>query len=138
MLTYKIPSRPTAGRVYVWRKLRRLGAVLLHDAAWVLPATPQTREQFQWLAAEIAELGGEASLWESHLVLGGGEKLVQSFLAEVHAEYDEILADLARKSPDLAALSRRYQQVRAQDYFRSPKGEKVRKALLSSRGGPKQ
>jgi membrane-bound lytic murein transglycosylase MltF len=69
---------------------------------------------------------------------GQEEELAQRFLAEVNPAYDEILADLARESPDLAALSRRYQQVRTQDYFRSPKGEKVRKALISSRGGTKR
>jgi hypothetical protein len=60
VLVYKIPREPAAGRVYVWRKLQRLGALLLHDAVWLLPDTPWTREQFQWLAVEIRELGGEA------------------------------------------------------------------------------
>src|SRR5215470_17625520 len=59
LLVYKVPREPTAGRAMVWRKLKRLGALLLHDAVWVLPATPWTREQFQWLAVEIGELGGE-------------------------------------------------------------------------------
>jgi hypothetical protein len=52
LLLYKVARQPSARRVYIWRKLKRLGALLLHDAAWVLPATPRTREQFQWLAAE--------------------------------------------------------------------------------------
>ena len=55
LLIYKIPNEPSAGRVFVWRKLKKLGAMLLHDAVWVLPATPQTKEHFRWLAAEIAE-----------------------------------------------------------------------------------
>jgi len=56
LLVYKIPREPTAGRVYVWRKLKQLGAIAVQDAVWVLPAAPRTREQFQWLAAEIADL----------------------------------------------------------------------------------
>ena len=80
LLVYKIPREPTASRAQVWRKLKRLGALLLHDAVWVLPATPWTREQFQWLAVEIGELEGEAYLWESHLLLNGqAEALVQQF-----------------------------------------------------------
>ncbi len=71
LLVYKIPREPTSSRALVWRKLKRLGALLLHDAVWVLPATAWTREQFQWLAVEIGELGGEAYLWESHLLLSG-------------------------------------------------------------------
>ena len=32
----------------------------LDDAAWALPYTSAAREQFQWLAVEIQERGGEA------------------------------------------------------------------------------
>ena len=136
LLVYKLPPEPTSVRVYVWRKLKRLGAMLLHDAAWVLPATPRNREHLQWLAAEIVELGGESLLWEAHLVLGQEEALVRQFLAQVEPAYQEILRELEREHADLAALSRRYQQVRAQDYFQSELGERVRRALEAARGGP--
>ena len=136
LLVYKIPREPTASRAAVWRKLKRLGALLLHDAVWVLPATPWTREQFQWLAVEIGELGGEAYLWESHLLLNGqSEALEQQFQARVDGAYQEILDDLEQEDADLVALSRKYQQVRAQDYFHSALGTHVRERLMSARGG---
>ena len=136
LLVYRIPREPTASRATVWRKLKRLGALLLHDAVWVLPATPWTREQFQWLAVEIGELGGEAHLWESRLLLNGQEDaLVQQFQARVDATYQEILDELEREDADLVALSRKYQQVRAQDYFHSVLGTHVRERLMSARGG---
>ncbi|GAA3324924.1 hypothetical protein GCM10020331_054720 [Ectobacillus funiculus] len=76
-LVYKIPRNPSKIRVYVWRKLKKLGAVLLHDSVWCLPSHPKkTKEQFQWLTVEIQELGGEASLWESQLVLGMNEESI--------------------------------------------------------------
>ena len=136
LLVYRIPREPTSSRATVWRKLKRLGALLLHDAVWVLPATPWTREQFQWLAVEIGELEGEAYLWESHLLLNGqAEALVQQFQARVDATYQEILEELEQDEPDLVALSRKYQQVRAQDYFHSELGIHVRERLMSARGG---
>ena len=46
----------------------------------------------------------------------------------------EILSGLEQSDPDLATLSRRYQQARAQDYFNSPLGQRVREALLKARG----
>jgi hypothetical protein len=135
LLAYKVPREPTSSRVYVWRKLKKLGAVALQDAVWLLPASPQTREQFQWLAAEITELGGEATLWESNLVQGSADgSLERRFEDLVETPYKEILAALKRRKPDLAALSRRYQQTLAQDYFKSELGQKVRKALLSATG----
>jgi hypothetical protein len=136
LLVYKIPREPTSSRALVWRKLKRLGALLLHDAAWVLPATPWTREQFQWLAVEIGELGGEAYLWESHLLLNGqADALVQQFQTRVDAAYREILDEAEQDEADLVALSRMYQQVRAQDYFRSALGVQVRARLMRARGG---
>jgi DNA-binding transcriptional regulator PaaX len=136
LLVYKIPREPTSSRATIWRKLKRLGALLLHDAVWVLPATPWTREQFQWLAVEIGELEGEAYLWEARLLLNGqAEALVQQFQARVNRAYQEILEELSQDEADLVALSRKYQQVRAQDYFHSELGRHVREQLMTARGG---
>jgi len=136
LLVYKIPREPTSSRATIWRKLKRLGALLLHDAVWILPATPWTREQFQWLTVEIGELEGEAYLWESHLLLNGqAEALAQQFQSRVDAAYQEILGELEREETDLVALSRRYQQIGAQDYFHSALGTHVRERLMSARGG---
>ena len=136
LLVYKIPREPTASRVYVWRKLKQLGAISAQDAIWVLPATPRTQEQFQWLASEIIELKGEASLFQSQLVFASdGPSLRERFEAPVRAAYEEILTALQRRKPDLAALSKKYQQAKEQDYFQCELGERVRKKLLSADGG---
>ncbi len=135
LLLYKVPPEPTANRVSVWRKLKRLGALLLHDAVWVLPPSPRTLEELQWLAADIHERGGDAMLWEASLCLDGrDEELVQQFVAQVDSVYTDIMAELQQANADLAGLSRRYQQARRHDYFRSPLGERVRAALLSAGG----
>ena len=131
LLVYKIPREPSVHRVSLWRKLKQLGAIRLHDVVWVLPATPQTRERFRWMASEVAELGEEATVFVSELA---GERqragLVKEFCATVDNAYKEISAQLRRKNPDLKALTCRYQQTLAQDYFRSKLGDKVRQALL--------
>ncbi len=136
MLVYKIPREPTAGRVYVWRKLQQLGAVLLQDAVWVLPYTSRTQHQFQWLATEIEEIGGEATLWRSEFALDGQEEgLVQRFEAEVNETYRQILKALKGRKANLPALARQYQQAQARDYFHSELGKQVRQTLLAARGG---
>src|SRR3954462_4646868 len=133
LLLYKVPPEPTANRVSVWRKLKRLGAILLHEAVWVLPPSPRTVEELRWLAAEIRERGGDATLWEASLGLDGNDDdLVRQFLALVDGLYTGILGDLEQPEADLTALSRRYQQARGQDYFPAPLGERVREALLSA------
>ncbi|GLV54277.1 hypothetical protein KDH_11250 [Dictyobacter sp. S3.2.2.5] len=136
LLVYKVPREPTSNRAYVWRKLKRLGALLVHDAVWVLPATPWTQEQLQWLAVEILELGGDAHVWVSHeLLMGQEEALIQQFQQRVDTVYQEILDALRQEDADLIALSRKYQQVKMQDYFQSARGELVRTQLLTARGG---
>src|SRR5689334_105062 len=74
LLAYRVPRKTSASRVYVWRKLKRLGALAIQDGVWVLPDTPRCKEQFQWLAAEIAELDGNATLWEGNLPLKSQEE----------------------------------------------------------------
>lgn len=138
-LIYKIPRNPTSSRVYIWRKLKRLGALLLHDAVWCLPANPRTVEQFQWLVVEIQELSGEAMLWESKLVMGiPEEQVVKKFLDQVDADYLEILSELGQEEKDIVALTRRYQQVKSRDYFHSEKGKQTQQALIRARGGESQ
>ena len=135
LLVYKVPHEPSANRVSTWRKLKRLGAILLHDAVWVLPHSPRTAEQFQWLASDIGDLGGEAFVWRASLSLDGQDAaLVRQFVEHVDALYGEIMTALEQPDPDLVVLSRRYQQARAQDYFTSPLGQRVREALLAARG----
>ncbi len=135
-LLYKIPRNPSKIRVYVWRKLKRLGAVLLHESVWCLPSTPKAREQFQWLVVEIQELGGEASLWETKSIFREqDETIIQEFLDQVDKEYEELLNALKDKEPDLLVISKKYQQVKALDYFHSQLGEQVRKELLERKGG---
>lgn len=136
LMTYKIPREPTAGRVYVWRKLKQLGAVALQDAVWVLPATPRTQERFQWLATEITELGGEVALWGADMLYESSqESLRQQFATPVERAYRKILTELKRKNRDLAALSKRFQSVHAQDYFQTELGQQVREKLLAAQGG---
>lgn len=135
LLHYKLPTEPTALRVYIWRKLKRLGAILLLDTTWVLPDTARTREQFQWLAAEIREMGGEAYFWIGQPALSSqDEDLSRQFLGQVDEGYSALLLQLQQSNPDLEQISRQYQQTRSRDYFDSELGEQVREKLLALRG----
>lgn len=133
MLIHKVPREPSASRVYVWRKLKQLGAVAVQDAAWVLPATTRTSEQLRWLAAEITELGGEATVWECDLTYATSEAaLIRQFTEPLDLQYRELLKAAKRKRADLGELSHRFQELQSHDYFHSELGQQVRQALLSA------
>jgi NADH pyrophosphatase NudC (nudix superfamily) len=135
LFTYKVPNQPSARRVYVWRKLKGLGAILLHDTAWMLPDTSYAREKLQWLATEVKDMeGGEATLWQAEQVFTGQDiDLQQQFVEQVDASYRKILSELENADADLVALSKQYQQVKRLDYFQSELGNVVRQKLLELR-----
>ena len=134
-LVYRIPREPSAGRVFTWRKLQQLGAISLQDAIWVLPKTPRTQEQLQWLVTEIKELKGEATLWEAQAVsVPDGDQLRKQFVESVEGEYREIIAALKTKDRDLGILSKRFQVAQSKDFFASALGLKTREKLLAAGG----
>lgn len=134
-LVYRIPREPSAGRVFVWRKLQQLGAISLQDAIWVLPKTRRTQEHFQRLATEIKKLKGESTLWETQaLFTADGASLRQQFIAAVDREYHEIFAALKSKDRDLAMLAKRFQDIQTKDHFASPLAKKAREKLLAAEG----
>jgi hypothetical protein len=145
LLVFTLPREPSAPRVAVWRKLKKLGAVLLHDAVWVLPAQPALLEHFRWLAAEIRESAGEALVWVAEQGLPGqDDALVAQFLAQAEGDYQAVLDALnasisgekENSHAERAALARRYQQTRARDYFHAATGDLVRARLEGLSGDP--
>lgn len=135
LLHYKLPNEPSALRVYIWRKLKRIGAILLHEAVWVLPDNPRTAEHVQWLAAEIQEMGGNAYYWRAKTILGEQEEsIVQQFKGQVDAVYSDLQKRLRKPRVDLQEISKLYQQAASQDFFQSKLGSRVREQLTSKRG----
>lgn len=124
MLITKLPrARTSALKVAIWRKLKRLGAYTLQDSVYVLPHSERTLEALEWIAAEIREEGGEASVWEVSARTEAREREMRGFfLEQVNAQYRSILEEV-RRGPDegrLRELWGQYHKVRSQDYLRSP------------------
>ncbi len=136
LLTYKLPSNPSARRVYIWRKLKKLGAIGLFDAVWVLPDTSRTYEQFQWLAVEIEEMGGEAMFWRANAErIGQEEDLIRRFTLQIDEAYQELLNHLDQPNSNYSVLAQEFQQIKQHDYFHSKMGQKVREKLVANRVG---
>lgn len=135
LLTYKLPSKPSARRVYVWRKLKKLGAITIFEAVWVLPDSPRSYEQFQWLVAEIQEMGGEGMFWKARSELTSQEEeLTCWFTKQVDIAYQSLLEKLEQPRPNFTALAQEYQQIAQRDYFHSTLGQQVYTRLLAARG----
>src|SRR5881628_250808 len=94
LLAYRLPREPSTPRIALWRKLRRLGAAQVLDGLAALPLDARNREQLEWLADEVVEAGGEATIWVGQLASAAQERELASRMAEsVAAEYEALFAD---------------------------------------------
>ena len=53
LFIHQLPSHPSNLRVTTWRRLQQIGAIALKQAVYVLPDTPDGREDFEWLKTEV-------------------------------------------------------------------------------------
>ncbi len=95
LLIHQLPPKPTNLRVRIWRKLQKLGAIVIKSSVYVLPATDKTNEDFQRLRQEIESAGGEAALFRADAVEGTTDnEIISVFRKARDAEFAEITAQL--------------------------------------------
>src|SRR5438045_8928289 len=88
LLLYSLPTNRNTERVAVWRRLKRTGAVQLTTSTYLLPDQPALYEQFQWLAKQIRDSGGDATLVRAQEIEGmTREKIVSLFNAARDQDY---------------------------------------------------
>src|SRR6266571_3023222 len=108
LLAYRLPREPSTPRITLWRKLRRLGVVQIVDSLVALPADARTREQLEWLADEVIEAGGEATVWTGRPGSAGDERRLAARMAEaIRAEYEQVIADAGAAAGQAAGVRRR-------------------------------
>lgn len=95
LLIHQLPPKPTNLRVRIWRKLQKLGAVAIKNSVYVLPASEQAHEDFQWLKQEIESAGGEVAVFRAGSVEGATDKeIIAAFRKTRDEEYAAISAAL--------------------------------------------
>ena len=138
LLAYRLPRQPSTPRITVWRKLRRLGVAQVLDGLVALPADARTREQLEWIADEVCEAGGQATVWLARLASAAGERaLAARMAAAVAAEYRQVIQEAAEASDlpvvagrrTLARLRRDLQRIGARDFFPPSERERARLAV---------
>src|SRR5689334_25097707 len=92
-------ARP-ATRVRVWRKLRSLGALYLHQSVCLLPDRKPVRRQVQRLLASVRADGGTA---RSLTLTVADEAEYAGVVAEFNAERDAEYAEVVERAPQLLA-----------------------------------
>jgi hypothetical protein len=117
LLSYRMPREPSTPRIAVWRKLKQLGVAQIGDGVVALPADARTREQLEWVAEDVEQAGGVATLWTARPDSTEDEQRLAAQLAAARAdEYAKVrdLAVAAAGDADLVAASATVRRLRAQ------------------------
>jgi hypothetical protein len=155
LLVYTVPAQPTRKRAFVWRMLKKLGAVYLRDGICVLPDRSETNAGLSAVAEKVREFGGQASLAnDAHLdpatvatvrqqaqqarraeylaLVEAGTLLVTHLRRELrHRDLGPSEIDLLES--DLVKLRRWRDQIRARDYFSAEGGTQAEDVLAECR-----
>src|SRR5262245_11219464 len=138
LLAYRLPREPSTPRITIWRKLKRLGVAQLTDGLVALPLDSRTLEALEWIAEEVIEAAGEATIWVSEPASRGQERAVASRMASAVAEHYTTLvrealgaagAEPRARKRTLARLRRELHRIRRRDYFPPPQREEAEAAL---------
>jgi hypothetical protein len=138
LLAFRVPRVPSTPRIAIWRKLKRLGVVQVLDGLVALPLDARTREQLEWVAEEVVEHGGTATLWTGRPTgIASEKKLMEAMAVAIAAEYQAVVDDVAaavgsehgEQQRTLSRLRRELHRIAQRDYFPPVEGEIARRAL---------
>lgn len=102
---HKIPPKPDAVRVSIWRSLQKTFAVPVKNSVYALPLNKKNLSVFKDIAKEIEERGGEAVLCEVNFIKGvSNESLEQEYndhLNQSFLELSKTLRELRKQTKKL-------------------------------------
>ena len=147
LLLFSLPTNRNTERVAVWRRLKKMGAVQIKTSTYLLPDEPAQYEQFQWLAQQIRDYGGDSTLVRAQEIEGlTKEKVIAMFNDARAKDYAELRKSLQgfigrRKKIDaeiagaeLERLTRQFREIREVDFFDSARGHDVAMLLRRAEG----
>jgi len=95
LFIHQLPPQPSKLRVSTWRRLQQIGAIPLKQSVYVLPDTPNTREDFEWLKTEVKALGGQATVFTAeNLDSWSDDEVIEEFRRSRQAAYIELAREV--------------------------------------------
>jgi hypothetical protein len=136
LLAYRLPREPSAPRLAVWRKLKRLGVAQLLDGLVGLPLDSRNREQLEWIADQVVEAGGDASIWTATpAALAQEREIAAAMQAGIAEQYLNVINQARRAERaegnrrTLGRLRRELGRIERRDYFPPPERQRARVAV---------
>jgi len=140
VLVYRMLAKPTAGRVAVWRLLKKAGAIYLQQSVCIFPDYAPIRDELAQILKRIESAGGEYHLLPLRQPAPAErQKLVAQFQQQTSKHYEEIIEncevnftkeiefEIFRKNftyeeaeeirAEFEKIDQWYERVRARDWF---------------------
>lgn len=153
-VTYRAPAEPSRVRVYLWRKLKELGAVYLQQGTALLPLQEVLLARVQALRDDVGKDGGEVvtgTLVFTDEAEDG--RVIATFQAQSDADYAEIVeqcdrlvaeledetgrekftyAEIEENETELTRIHRWMEQITARDWFNAPGRSPAEQAIAAA------
>ena len=151
VLFYKIPSESSTSRVYIWRQIKKLGAIYMQDGGVILPYSKDNMVSLKKLNDKIKELNGDPTILVSSFFDGEKEHtIIEEFNNTRNLEYKEVLEqcghffaeikketekqnftseELEEIEEEFEKLKNWYEKIKKRDFFNAFKSEKVIETL---------
>lgn len=151
VLFYKIPSDSSTSRVYIWRQIKKLGAIYMQDGGVILPYSKENMVSFKKLNDKIKELNGDPTILISSFFDNEKENLViEEFNNTRNLEYKEICEqcgkyfieikketekqnftseELEEIEEELDKLKNWYEKVKKRDFFHASMSDRINETL---------
>lgn len=92
LFVYRMPQKPTAGRVAVWRMLKKIGAIYIQQSVCAFPANSALERDLAAVVARISASGGEYHLLPLADQSDSEQtKLIAQFREQATRHYEEII-----------------------------------------------
>jgi hypothetical protein len=151
LFTYWLPPEPSRKRVFVWRQLKKIGAVSTEGSSWLLPKTDALSEGITDIVNTVEEFGGTASLYiANHFSEEQEQRTIDTFMKEREKEYSGIITECHKAlkhierehqmnqfsfdeveelEGDLEKIKRWYSEVRKRDFWESTATSETEKQI---------
>ncbi len=141
LLVISLPGKRGTTRMRIWRALRILGAAVLRDGVYLLPAVTGTRQALEEQAQTVISAGGTAQVLSLAPVDAAQQRHFRVLFdrGDVYTRLTEELNRLRASLPPrrmaqaaraLRRLQREYEAIRATDYFAGAAAEHAGQMLV--------
>ena len=94
LFTYWLPAEPSRKRVFIWRQLKKLGALSMEGAGWLLPKTEPIATKIRDILNSVEEMEGTANLYSvTDFSEIQEQRTIARFKQEREREYAEIIKE---------------------------------------------